>query len=91
MIVFYIRNDKLHFREENQKILILKENKKSAVELEGVALTIWHSLVSKKTIDEVVEDVLKEYTGVSREEVELDVKDFIENCVKNSLIKKLKK
>jgi hypothetical protein len=83
----YIREKNLHFKEEKNKVLILKKDKKTFIELNELGLIIWKLLESKKTVSQIMNKILKEYEGVEKEELKKDVEDFIASCLKNSIIK----
>ena len=59
---------------------------KGMVFLNETGKFIWKVLESGATKDEIVDKLLNEYEGATREEIEADVNTFIENLAKDNIL-----
>lgn len=89
MVKSYIRDNSLHSKEEKNKIVILKKDKKTIVELNELGLAIWQLLKTKKTLKQLVSKIMEEYKGNDEEEIRKDVVEFISHCLSNSIVKEI--
>ncbi len=90
MKILYIRDKSLHFKKEGEKTLVLKKNKKEIVELNEVGSLIWDFLEKKKSKDSLVKEIASIYKTVDSLEITKDVEEFLEQCSKDYLVKKVK-
>ena len=89
MTTSYIRDNDLYFKEEENRALVLKKDKKSIVELNEIGLLIWKLLKTKKTVDSIVKRILEEYKNTDNDDIKRDVEEFLNQCIKDSMVKKI--
>lgn len=78
-------NNHLTVREIGEEIIILSEEDQEIHNLEGTAAFLWKSINGKSSIQEICNNLLKEYE-VSVEQAQKDILEFFDDCEKKRLV-----
>ena len=82
----FARAPDAHFEVVEGRALILDPTGKEMVTLNPVGTLVWEALEGPLDVDGLVERVLPQVTGVGRDDLERDVRTFVDELVSSALI-----
>ena len=86
-IKYYICTKKSYAEHRGDELLISVQGKSEIVVLTETAIDLWHLLSKKRSVDELVQELCKEYE-VSVEQAARDVKQFLKKGIDNGIVTK---
>jgi len=84
---FYLAITNCYAEHRGDELLISVQGKSEIVVLTETAIDLWHLLSKKRSVDELVQELCKEYE-VSVEQAARDVKQFLKKGIDNGIVTK---